>query len=175
MTAKTKPMCYNGDMKAADFLQTLEAHGFNFFTGVHCSYFLTLCHLLAERKESQHVPALREDIALGLASGAYLAGKLPVVYMQNSGLGYSLEVFASLPLIYHIPSLVLVSLRGPEDPDMEEHVIMGRYTEDILETFQLKYAVFPGEMGHPEIGAIKDYLLKEELPYILLFKKGALT
>lgn len=121
------------------------------------------------------MPALREDIALGLAGGAYLAGKLPVVYMQNSGLGYSLEAFASLPLIYRIPCLVLVSFRGPEDPDMEEHVVMGRYTEDILKTFRLKYTIFTGEMGHLEIGAIKDYLLKEELPYILLFKKGALT
>jgi len=162
-------------MKAVDFLRLLDAHGFNFFTGVPCSYFLTLCNLLAEQKEGQHVPALREDIALGLASGAYLAGKLPVVYMQNSGLGYSLEAFASLPLIYHIPSLVLVSFRGPEDPDMEEHLLMGKYTEGILKTFQLKYTAFAGEMGNPEIGAIKDYLLKEELPYILLFNKGALT
>lgn len=168
-------------MKAADFLNLLEKNGFNFFTGVPCSYFTTLCDLLAKKETSFHIPAVREDIALGLASGAYLTGKLPVVYMQNSGLGYSLEAFASLPIIYRIPVLVLASYRGPDDQGMEEHLIMGKHTEDILQSFNLKYSIFdsPGEDGKgtkksPGIDEIRQYLLKEELPYFLLFSKGAL-
>jgi sulfopyruvate decarboxylase subunit alpha len=169
-------------MKAAKFLNLLEENGFNFFTGVPCSYFTPLCDLLAKKNTSCHIAAVREDIALGLAGGAYLAGKLPVVYMQNSGIGYCLEAFASLPIIYHIPVLVLVSYRGPEDQGMEEHLVMGEHTEEILRSFKLKYSIFgnPGldmaEVGKtPDIKGIKEYLGKEELPYFLLVRKGALV
>ena len=178
----------------------MEEKGFDFFTGVPCSYFTPLCDLLAKKDSSRHIPAVREDIALGLASGAYLAGKLPVLYMQNSGIGYCLEAFASLPMIYRIPVLVLVSYRGPADRGMEEHLVMGEHTEEILRSFKLEYAIF----ADPERVApaahdvtkgyssqkkssdantdfrlrskeIKKYLEKEELPYFLLVGKGALT
>ena len=97
-------------MKANYLFDLLEQQGFNFFTGVPCSYLTPFINILSPREPAFHLPALREDIAVGLAAGACLAGKLPVIYMQNSGLGYSLEAFASLHLIYRIPSLVLVTL-----------------------------------------------------------------
>jgi len=169
-------------MKAADFLDLLEKEGFNFFTGVPCSYFTPLCDLLSGKETSFHIPAVREDIALGLASGAYLAGKLPVVYMQNSGIGYSLEAFASLPIIYRMPVLVLASYRGPADEGMEEHLVMGEHTEEILRSFKIKYSIFGsssvednGNSNVLDIHAIRQYLLKEKLPYFLLVGKGGLT
>lgn len=161
-------------MKADKFLKALKDRGFDFFTGVPCSYFTTLCDLLADSGFDEHIPAVREDQALGLACGAYLAGKLPVLYMQNSGLGYSLEAFASLPLIYHIPCLVLVSYRGPDDPGMEEHRVMGEHTEEILHAFKIEYSVFSGDPGEPDLDKIKTYLQTKKLPYVILFKKGAL-
>ena len=66
-------------MKAIDFLTILEKEGFDFFTGVPCSYLSPLCKALARKDQSFQVPAVREDIALGLAAGAYLAGKLPMI------------------------------------------------------------------------------------------------
>lgn len=169
-------------MKAADFFSLLKENGFNFFTGVPCSYFAPLCELLNKETAAFHLPAVREDIAVGLAGGAYLAGKLPVLYMQNSGIGYSLEAFASLPLIYYIPMLALVSYRGPQDQGMEEHLIMGQHTEEILQDFKMKYSIIgePRENAQQtfkpaDIKEIKRYLLKEELPYFLLVEKGALT
>ena len=161
-------------MKAIEFLDLLEKNGFNFFTGVPCSYLSPLCEILGQMDQSFHVPAPREDIALGLAAGAYLAGKLPVIYMQNSGLGYCLEAFASLHLIYHIPALVLVSYRGPQDQGWEEHLIMGRHTEDLLSTFQMKYSIFKGKVVDVDIEGIKRYLVDQELPHFLLITKGAL-
>jgi len=161
-------------MKAIDFLSLLEVNGFDFFTGVPCSYFAPLLEILNQRDTSVHVTAVREDIAVGLAVGARMAGKSPVVYMQNSGLGYSLEAFASLPLIYYIPLLVLVSYRGPDDQGWEEHLVMGQHTEDLLRSFGMRYSVFRGEISSPEINEIKEYLVREELPHVLLVTKGAL-
>src|SRR4030043_1506164 len=119
-------------MPAVEFAELLKINGFNFITGVPCSYFTSLLKIFNRKKGFIHIPAVREDIAVGLSAGAYMSGKLPLVYMQNSGLGYSLEAFASLHLIYGIPALVLLSYRGPEDVDMEEHLVMGKYTEELL-------------------------------------------
>lgn len=44
----------------------------------------------------------REDEALAMAAGAWLAGKNAFVFMQNSGLGTSLDVITSLLLPYEI-------------------------------------------------------------------------
>jgi len=161
-------------MKAADFLTLLENHGFDFFTGVPCSYFTPLIDILAQKDPAYQLPAPREDIAVGLAVGAYLAGKKPVIYMQNSGLGYSLEAFASLHLIYDIPTLVLVSYRGPEDQGMEEHLIMGKHTEELLSTFDMQYSIFKGELAEKDVLTMEDYMNKNNLPYFLLVMKGAL-
>lgn len=161
-------------MKGIDFLTILEKEGFDFFTGVPCSYLSPLCKALARKDQSFHVPAVREDIALGLAAGAYLAGKLPVIYMQNSGLGYCLEAFTSLQLIYQIPALVLVTYRGPEDQGWEEHLIMGKHTEELLNIFHMRYSLFKGTTSAGKIEEMKRYLVDRGLPYFLLVMKGAL-
>jgi len=161
-------------MKAEKFLNMLEEEGFDFFTGVPCSYFTPLCDLLAQRPASFHVTAVREDVALGLAAGASMAGKTPVLYMQNSGLGYSLEAFASLQMIYHIPALILMSYRGPDDQGWEEHRVMGEHTEGLLSLFRLAYGLFRGEISSSAIRKIQGYLQGQELPYFLLVTRGAL-
>ncbi|UCH92972.1 MAG: sulfopyruvate decarboxylase subunit alpha [Candidatus Aminicenantes bacterium] len=162
-------------MKAQQFLELLEKKGFDFFTGVPCSYVKPLIAHLSRRAQAFHVPAVREDIAVGLAAGAYLAGKTPVIYMQNSGLGYSLEAIASLHLIYHFPALFLITYRGPDDPGMEEHLVMGQHTEELLNAFQIKYSLLKETISGTEIQQIKEYLKEKELPYVLLVTKGALA
>ncbi len=165
-------------MKARQFLELLEKNRFDFFTGVPCTYVKPLIDVLNERcKENNtfHVPAVREDIAVGLAAGAYLAGKSPVIYMQNSGLGYSLEAIASLHLIYNFPTLFLVTYRGPNDPGMEEHQVMGQHTEELLTAFKIKYSLLKETLSETEIKEINDYLQETQLPYVLLITKGALT
>jgi phosphonopyruvate decarboxylase len=161
-------------MHAGKFLAELEEHGFDFFTGVPCSYLSAFVRALETADRSIHVPAVREDIAVGIASGAFLAGRKPVVYMQNSGLGYSLEVFSSLNVIYSIPLLVLLSYRGPDDAGMEEHLVMGLHTEELLALFGLKYTIFPGSITPEEIAGIERYLSGEKQPFFLLLKRGAL-
>src|SRR6185295_11859128 len=75
----------------------------------------------------------REDAALGVAAGAYLAGRSPVVIMQNSGLGVSLNALGSLHLLYRIPCLLLVTWRGFEGKDAPEHLVMGEVLPRLLE------------------------------------------
>lgn len=102
----------------------LRRLGYRCFTGVPCSLLGALIEELS-RPGGGYVPSVREDAAIGLASGSWLAGRPAAVLMQNSGLGYSLNVLTSLNLIYRIPVLCLVSYRGL-GPDAPEHLVMGR-------------------------------------------------
>ncbi|WP_461202910.1 thiamine pyrophosphate-binding protein [Anoxybacillus sp. TBDG-1] len=90
---------------AERMLAVLKENGYNHFTGVPCSLLKGIFKLLESKANEVdegifYVPAVREDSALGVASGIYLGGKKSVVLMQNSGLGYSLNVLTSFNLIY---------------------------------------------------------------------------
>src|SRR5262249_61875420 len=94
-------------MTGADFFRLLREAGFDFFTGVPCSLVKSLIATLEER--GGYIPETREDAAVGLAAGAYLAGKQPVVIMQNPGLGVALKALPSLGLVYTLPFLLLIT------------------------------------------------------------------
>ena len=93
---------------SVEFCQLLRSHGFNFFTGVPDSTFKGVINILENDVTVSYIPAVREDAAIGLATGAYLGGHRPMVLMQNSGLGVSINALASLPILYQIPMLVLI-------------------------------------------------------------------
>jgi sulfopyruvate decarboxylase alpha subunit len=156
---------------ARRFSKELYGRGFNFFSGVPCSLLGALLEELTQKKPSLYVPAVREDAAIGMASGAYLAGKKPAVLMQNSGLGYSLNVLTSLNLIYKIPVLCLVTYRGL-GPDAPEHLVMGKSCVALLREIGVKSAV-PEKETLKETLLKADELLKEKKePFAIFIKRG---
>jgi len=122
---------------AVRFVDGLLAAGFDFFTGVPCSLVKDVLAELEAR--GLYFGETREDAALGVAAGAYLAGRLPVVVMQNSGLGVSLNALGSLHLLYEIPCLLLVTWRGFEGRDAPEHLVMGEVMPRLLDLFDLPH------------------------------------
>ena len=92
------------------FVQALQDIGVDFFTGVPDSILGGIIAELMERR--LYTPAVREDEAVAMAAGAYMAGKIPAVLMQNSGLGTSLNTLISLNMIYCQPCILIVSWRG---------------------------------------------------------------
>jgi phosphonopyruvate decarboxylase len=125
----------------AGLLPLLEAHGFDFFAGVPCSLIEELIRALESHPRLPYVAAVREDVAVGVAAGAWFAGRRPVVLMQNSGLGTSLNALASLSLMYRLPALLLVTWRGYGGKDAPEHILMGDITPKLLELLGLPYRV----------------------------------
>ncbi len=128
-------------MPHARLLPLLEAHGFDFFAGVPCSLIEGLIRALERHPRLPYVPAVREDVAVGLAAGAWLAGRRPVVLMQNSGLGTSLNALASLSLMYRLPALLLVTWRGHRGKDAPEHILMGEITPRLLDLLGVPHRV----------------------------------
>jgi phosphonopyruvate decarboxylase len=125
----------------AALLPLLERHGFDFFAGVPCSLIDDLIRGLETHPRLPYVPAVREDVAVGLAAGAWLAGRCPAVLMQNSGLGTSLNALASLSLLYGLPVLLLVTWRGHGGKDAPEHILMGEITPRLLDLLGVPHRV----------------------------------
>ena len=124
-------------IESDDFVKALRDIGFDFFTGVPDTILGGIIATLTE--EGLYTPAVREDEAVALAAGAYLAGKIPVVVMQNSGLGNAINVLASLNLIYRIPCLLLVSWRGFQGKDAPEHLVIGETMPQLLDTLRIPH------------------------------------
>ena len=95
-------------MTGHELADLLDAEGFDFFTGVPCSLAEGVIAALERHprgRREPYIPAVREDIALGLAAGAWLGGRLPAVVMQNSGLGTSANALNSVPT--NAPSVLI--------------------------------------------------------------------
>ncbi len=158
--------------RSEDFARKLIDAGYNFFTGVPCSIIGNLITTLTNMPDVTYVPAVREDAAVGVASGAYMTGKTPVVLMQNSGLGQCLNTLTSLNLIYKLPCLLLVTWRGFEGKDAPEHLVMGRTCNKLLDTIGISHHSF----NHDNIKVLIDMSYKliteNKEPIVLFLKKG---
>jgi sulfopyruvate decarboxylase alpha subunit len=155
---------------AKEFVGLLLDEGFDFFTGVPCSL---VKGVIAELERlGNYIPETREDAAVGLATGAHLAGKKPVVIMQNSGLGVCLNALASLSLPYSIPCLLLVTWRGYQGKDAPEHLIMGEASPSLMEAIHLPYQVLAPNKVKESLRWASDTLRTEHLPAALLLPPG---
>jgi phosphonopyruvate decarboxylase len=156
------------------FLDLLERHGYNFFTGVPCSLFEGVTRILDREPRYGYVSAVREDAALGLAAGAYLGGRQPVVLMQNSGLGLSVNAIVSLHQIYDIPALLVVSWRGQAGQDAPEHLVMGAVMEDFLRLLKIPFSVFGPPTLERDVDALTRTMRETRKPVALVVPKGML-
>jgi sulfopyruvate decarboxylase subunit alpha len=157
-----------------DFLDLLEQHGYNFFTGVPCSLFEGVTRILDDEPRYGYLSAVREDSAMGVAAGAYLGGRQPVVLMQNSGLGVSVNALVSLNQIYDIPALLLISWRGQGGHDAPEHLIMGDVMEPFLQLLKIPFAVFDPATVAQEVARLTQPMLDTRKPVALVVPKGML-
>ena len=160
-------------LTSQSFIERLIQEDYKFFTGVPCSLLSGLIYELEDQKDkARYVPSVREDAAVGLCVGAYLAGAMPVLLMQNSGLGYCLNAFTSLNLIYKIPALVIMSWRGKAGKDAPEHIIMGDIDQELLKTAGMKYSILSEENCEKVLKKAKQKICGEKLPYTLIIEKG---
>ena len=156
----------------ADFLAVLRTAGFDFFTGVPCSLVKSLIATLED--QGGYIPETREDAAVGLAAGAYMAGKLPVVVMQNSGLGVSLNALSSLSLMYHFPCLLLITWRGYQGKDAPEHLIMGEISPKLLAAVGIPYRALSAESATEDVAWSAALLKQSGKPVALLLPPGVM-
>ena len=103
---------------------------YDFIVGVPCSRLKGFTDTI-----ERYIPCTREDEAMALAVGAYLAGKKPLVFLQNSGLGNIVDITASLLKPYGIKEIdLLISVRNKP----QHHAFMGKITKKMLKILEYK-------------------------------------
>src|SRR5262245_44645490 len=161
--------------RALEFVAALKGEGFDFFCGVPCSLLKGLVSLLEQDKEAHYISATREDSALGMAGGAFLGGKRPLVLMQNSGLGVSVNALASLHTLYDLPLLLVISWRGEGGHDAPEHLMMGEITLPILDLLRIPHHVLrAAEPMALEVGWAVETMARTSKPAALIVPGGIL-
>ena len=149
-------------MKAEKFTEILGA---DFYTGVPDSQLKALCNYLMNTygiDPKHHVIAANEGNCTALAAGYHLAtGKVPVVYMQNSGEGNIINPVASLlnDKVYAIPVMFVIGWRGePGIHDEPQHIYQGEVTVRLLEDMGIKTYILGKETTEEELReAMKDF------------------
>jgi phosphonopyruvate decarboxylase len=157
-------------MKVEEFYLALKGYGVNFASGVPCAALKRILHYFLTDPEMTYIQAAREEDAIGIATGAYLTGKKPIVLMQNSGLANSINAIVSLCIPYKIPILLLVTWRGyPEDKhEPPYHHVMGKSTIPIMNELGIPVQVISKE--NPEIAisvSIKE-MEEKQIPAVML-------
>src|SRR5258708_18510475 len=128
----------------ADFLAGAGSHGFDFYTGVPCSFLTPLINGVLSRRALAYVGAASEGEAVAIAAGAWLAGRKTVVMCQNSGLGNAVNPLTSLNAPFRIPTLLITTWRGqPGIGDEPQHKLMGQITQPLLSVIEVDHEPFP--------------------------------
>ena len=142
-------------MDIKNFLGCVNAE---FYAGVPDSQLKALCDYLMDTygiDPKRHVIAANEGNCTALAAGYHLAtGKIPVVYMQNSGEGNIINPAASLlnQKVYAIPCIFIVGWRGePGVHDEPQHVYQGEVTLKLLEDMNIQSMVISPETTRAEV------------------------
>ena len=163
-------------IQADDFLRPAREKGLDFYTGVPCSYLTPLINQVINDPANRYVGAASEGEAIGIAAGAWLAGRGTVVMCQNSGLGNAVNPLTSLNAPFRIPTLLVVTWRGqPGLADEPQHELMGAITPALLDTLRIPHMAFPATADEidPAIAAMSASLAETRLPFAFIMEKGS--
>lgn len=160
------------------FVNTLKEHDIDFYAGVPDSLLKNICAYITDNLPAeQNIIAANEGGAMGIAAGYHLAtGKVPVVYMQNSGEGNIINPLASLTdkEVYNIPVLLVIGWRGrPGVKDEPQHVKQGKVTTGLLNIMGINYAILPKDETEAakQIKIAVDYMKATNECYALVIEK----
>lgn len=163
----------------------VEIIGSDFYTGVPDSQLKALCNYLINTygiDPRHHIIAANEGNCTALAAGYHLAtGKVPVVYMQNSGEGNIINPVASLlnDRVYAIPVVFVVGWRGePGVRDEPQHIYQGEVTIKLLEDMGIATFIIGKDTSDDEAARKMDEfrgILASGKTVAFVIRKGAIS
>ena len=161
------------------FYNEIAKHGIELFTGVPDSLLKEFCLCVDDRmSKNAHIITANEGNAIGIAAGHYLAKKsIPLVYMQNSGLGNAINPLLTLcdPEVYSIPMLLMIGWRGePGVKDEPQHVKQGMIQIELMKTLGIPFEIISkNDLDYKsKISKCIEAAKSENRPTALLIKKG---
>jgi len=167
-----------------EFISCIAKTGINTITGVPDSLLKDLTAAIDSYWPSEkHIISTNEGSALALAIGSYMATKkVPMVYLQNSGIGNIINPITSLAdtLVYSIPILLIIGWRGEVDHegqqinDEPQHKKQGIITLKQLELLDIPYIIIEKNTLDyaKKITEIFNQCIDKNRPVALVIRKG---
>lgn len=161
------------------FYKWLDRNEIDFFSGVPDSLLKDICAYITDNtSKDKHIIAANEGNAIALAAGSNMAtNKIPVVYLQNSGIGNTVNPLLSLAdkQVYSIPMLLMIGWRGePGVKDEPQHITQGEATLELLKAMKIPYLI----LSRDEKNAYQELMqaistIKENCsPYAIVIRKN---
>ena len=164
------------------FYDKLAENGTDFFAGVPDSLLKNFCAYITDNAPAdKHIISANEGGAVALASGYHFAtGKIPLVYMQNSGIGNAVNPLLSLADgdVYSVPMLLVIGWRGePGFHDEPQHVKQGKATCSLLDAMQIPYVIMAEdtEKLDKQISYAYKTIGEKSAPFAIVVKKGTFS
>lgn len=171
-------------MNILSLISKFKERGIDFYTGVPDSQLKPLCDYLINTYgiSDRHIIAVNEGNAVAIAAGYHLStGKIPCVYLQNSGIGNMINPVASLlnDKVYAIPCIFIIGWRGePGLHDEPQHVFQGEVTLKLLEIMNIEYMIIEKSTTEKELEKKMNefkYLLDAGKNVAIVVKKDGLS
>jgi len=164
-------------IKPQKLVNAFKKSGISFFVGVPDSVLSgMISYLNVKASNCIHRSAANEGGAVGLAVGYYIStSKVPLLYMQNSGLGNAINPLTSIVdnKVYGIPMVLLIGARGAFGyKDEPQHLKMGPITTKLLKVLGVKYKILLEKNFSAQIKYAKKTSLRTKQPYALIVKPG---
>ncbi len=161
--------------------QGLAKYGVTFFTGVPDSFLNGFCDYALINFPERNVIAANEGNAIAIAAGHYFASQeIPLVYMQNSGIGNAVNPLVSLAdrNIYAVPILLLIGWRGqPGIGDHPQHELQGEITLNMLDMMHIPHAILKDDETEfmSVLAKAVAYCRQTQQPYGLVAPRGVMA
>jgi phosphonopyruvate decarboxylase len=166
-------------IKSKEFYNCLKENDIDFFCGVPDSLLKDICAFITKNTDKKnHIISSNEGAAIALASGFHLStGKIPLVYMQNSGIGNAINPLLSLAdkNVYSVPMLLMIGWRGePGVKDEPQHITQGKLTLSLLDLMNIPYEIISSETKNFKkvLNQIIKQIYLTNIPHAIVIKKN---
>ena len=138
------------------FYDAFKIAGIDFVVFLPDSLLDGLEQMILQRKEIETFQCAREDEGIGIAMGAFLVGRRPIVMMEGSGIGLSALVLAR-GVVQRTPTLLLIGHNSTLGERFEHHAATRLVAEPVLRELGIpRYVVYdPKEISTVVIEAQK--------------------
>ncbi len=161
------------------FYNYLTSKNIEFFTGIPDSLLKDICAYITDNtSKKNHIIAANEGNAIAIAAGYHMAtDKIPLVYMQNSGIGNAVNPLLSLTdsNAYNIPILLMIGWRGePGTKDEPQHVKQGLVTTSLLDAMKIPYLILDQDEQNAkeQIDEAINKINKTNVAFAIIVRKG---
>ena len=132
-----------------------------------------LAHLDGDQR-FRHVPVNREESAIGLCAGAYMAGLGSAAVMGASGFMTCIYAITKINYSYEIPLLLVMTLRGAFGDHHKHHISNGLYLRPVLDAINMPYQVIDDANDIGLISRSYHHTRTFSRPMVVLFTRDLL-